>query len=99
MRMSPTDMIYLPFGRLFASERVFEAADGIQSLAFDLVGLAVRFQLGVTEYLPATCFTAPLICCADPAIRSLSMISSSKANSPPRTGEVCYDAVQPADWC
>ena len=64
MSMSPTDMIYLPLGRLFASERVFEAADGIPSLAFDLVGLAVRFQLGVTE-----CLARHLLHCAFDLLR------------------------------
>jgi hypothetical protein len=36
---------------LFAFERVREAADGVLSLAFYLVGLAVGLQLGVTDCL------------------------------------------------
>ena len=37
--------------RLFPFERVLDAADGVLNLAFYLVGLALRFQLGVTDGL------------------------------------------------
>jgi hypothetical protein len=35
--------------RLFPFERIFDAADGILNLALDLVGLALRLQLCVTD--------------------------------------------------
>jgi acyl-lipid omega-6 desaturase (Delta-12 desaturase) len=35
--------------RLFPFERVFETTEGVLNLALDLVGLAVRRQLGVTD--------------------------------------------------
>src|SRR6185295_13062352 len=37
--------------RLFPSEGVFKATDGILNFAFCFVGLAVRLQLGVTDRL------------------------------------------------
>ena len=72
-------MAYLALRRLFPSERVLDAADRILNLALYLVGLALRFQLGVTDRF-AGCLLdgAPLTSFADPATRSLSMISSSK---------------------
>jgi hypothetical protein len=35
--------------RLFPFERIFDAADGVLNLALDLVGLALRLQLCVTD--------------------------------------------------
>src|SRR5664280_2969692 len=37
--------------RLFPFERVFDTTDGVLNLAFNLVGLALRLQLGVTGRL------------------------------------------------
>src|ERR1017187_9254559 len=37
--------------RLFPFERVFDTADGVLNLALNLVGLALRLQLGVTGRL------------------------------------------------
>ena len=36
---------------LFPSQRVFEATDGILNLALDLVGIALRLQLGIADRL------------------------------------------------
>jgi hypothetical protein len=46
-------------GRLFALDGVLQAADGILNLAFDLVGLALRRQFGVTDRLADRFFDLP----------------------------------------
>jgi len=63
---------------LLPLERVFDAADSILDLSCRLVGLAFGLQLSITKHLAATSLVLPLISFADPSIRSLSMISSSK---------------------
>ena len=64
-----------PFERVF--DRVFEAADGILNLAFYLVGLALRLQLGVTDRLADRLLDCAFDLLRRSGDRSLSMTSSS----------------------
>jgi len=99
MSMSPTDMIYLPLGRLFASERVFEAADGVLNLAFDLVGLAVRFQLGVTDCLARRLFDCAFefLCrSSDPVLVHGLFLQSEQ---PPGREGCAMMPFNPHHWC
>lgn len=70
---------------------ILESADGVLDLAFDLVGLAFRLQLGVPTALPTICLTAPLTSFADPAM----LVHDSLSNvweSPQREGAVRLSA-------
>ena len=59
---------------LFATKRVLDAANRVLNLSGNLFTFAFSFELGIIPVtLPMTSFTAPLACCADPLIRSLSM--------------------------
>jgi hypothetical protein len=59
------------------SDCVFEAADGFLNLAFYLVGLALRFQLGVTDGLADRLLDCAFDFLRRSGDRSSSMISSS----------------------
>ena len=60
--------------RLFAFERVFQAADGVLNFAFNLVSLAFQLQLGVADGLAEHLLDCTFDLLPDPTIRSLSMI-------------------------
>ena len=63
---------------LLSFERVFDAANGVLNPAFDLVGPAVRLQLGVTDRSAGRLFDGAFVSFAGPTTRSLSMLSSSR---------------------
>ena len=64
--------------RLLPLERVFDAADSILDLSCGLVGLAFGLQLSITKHLAGNLLGFAFDLLADPSIRSLSMISSTK---------------------
>ena len=62
---------------LFTAHRILQSADRVLHLAGSLVGLTFSFQLLVPNTFPAASFTAPLVCSAEPLIRSLSIATFS----------------------
>ena len=96
MSMSPTDMIYL---RPAICLCVFEAADVILNLAFDLVGLAVRFQLGVTDCLARRLFDCAFefLCrSSDPVLVHGLFLQSEQ---PPGREGCAMMPFNPHHWC
>ena len=54
----------------YSVEYVFEAADGVLNLAFNLVGFSFGFELGIARRLADPSLIEPLIFFADPTTRS-----------------------------